>query len=177
MGDATTYDRLAFARELAEEHCTEFIKLTAEEVAAFEFAVIFKREGESWVFGTNGYDGIAECVLEALGAATYTEWVEEVYAMATGEKVEYETTTRVTVTIDGRDYTAADPEANKSKDANVPMSALQAKALGEWVWTDDQPAGVSVERRGPVVYATQGDDHVFINPAGVPDRERDEPNG
>lgn len=85
-----------------------------EKIAAARFAVVIERDEEGWVVAADSWQDVANHALGCLSAEYYTEWVSEVYDVATGDVLGHRTYNTVTVEFDGVEYVATDRPASST---------------------------------------------------------------
>jgi hypothetical protein len=89
---------LELAASLCEEHSNEWGGGdVAEAITAAKLAVVVERDQDSWVLAAQDWDDVAGIALTCLHSEYETEFISEVWDVATGEQQTYKTNTIVTV--------------------------------------------------------------------------------
>jgi hypothetical protein len=102
------FDPLRLAGGLCEEFANDIdMSDDVETIAASRWAVCVQRDDDGWVYGCDTADQVARIVLGTLvGTDGYDEWVSRIVDMTTGQDVEHDSATTVSITIAGETGTA-----------------------------------------------------------------------
>lgn len=101
-GTLTKVERLKLAKELidATSQPDWYETDPPEVIAAKRYAVTIERDQESWIDGVDSLQDVADIAHGCLTGPEYdVEWIDSVFDLETGERVQYEQTVVVVLKV------------------------------------------------------------------------------
>lgn len=113
--------KLANAKAICDEHNDNLHDsgVTPDQLADHKYAVIIKRDNDSWVHCANTMRDIADEHMTCVNAEYYSEWIDQVLDVATGEPVPVALAVKTTATLmeNGTQGSALDRPAGEPSQA------------------------------------------------------------